>query len=112
MMNELTDRFAQLLHSRWGSFAQWATGAIIGYLVSLAAKHGMDLSPTVQEFLTEALTIGFAFIATFAVQWYQSVQTQQLQKIIKSDQPQVRVDGWIGEKTIEAVQEVVTEAKS
>lgn len=100
-MNEIQMQFLKLIHSRWGAFTQWAIGAIVGYLVSLAAKHGLTLSPDVQEFLTEGLTLGFAFLTTFAVQWYQSTQTQKLQKIIGTTP-----DGYIGPETIEAAKDL------
>lgn len=96
-MNALTDKYMQLIHAKWGAFVQWASGAIVGFIIAEAAKRGIELPPIVREFITETLTIGFAFIASFVVQWYQHVQNVKVQKAVGTEP-----DGWIGEETVQA----------
>lgn len=97
----IQEKFMQLLHARWGAFVQWAVGAIVGYAVAWAAEKGIPMPDAVRDLLTETLVLGFAFLATFVVQWYQSSQNRRLQRVIGTED-----DGWIGEETIQAAKQL------
>ena len=86
-----------LLHSKSGALVQWLAGALVGWLTSLLVGLGIELPPEQYLKLQESLTVGGAFIVTALVQFYQSKQTQKIQHFLE-----VKEDGWIGEKTIEA----------
>ena len=96
-MKALTDKYMQLIHAKWGAFVQWATGAILGFIVAEAAKRGFELPPELREFITEALAIAGAFIATFLTQRYQHINNTEVQKAIGTEP-----DGWIGPLSIQA----------
>jgi hypothetical protein len=93
-----------LLHSKSGALVQWLAGALVGWLTSLLVGLGVELPPEQYLKLQESLTVGGAFIVTTIVQFYQSKQSQKVQHVLQTvSDPSLKEDGWIGEKTIEAV---------
>lgn len=95
----IVNYLVSLLHSRAGALVQWAVGALIGWLTSLATAASITVDPAQWQKLEAALVALGAFVVTFVVQWYQSKQTQKVQKALGVD-----ADGWVGKQTVTAAQ--------
>lgn len=87
-----------LLHSRIGAAIQWLVGLFIGWLSSQLIAAGIDIPAEAMHQLEMGLSALGAFAVTFAVQWYQARQAQQLQTILDAK----KIDGWIGTETLDS----------
>lgn len=97
MFKSITDLLMQWLNSKQGALVQWVAGAAIGFLVAQAAKHSITIPPDLVADLEKWMSLGGAALFSYVMQWYQSHQTQEVQKIVGATP-----DGWIGKETIEA----------
>lgn len=100
MIDTLIPLLIKLVNSKAGAFWQFLIGALLGWVVSWLSKHvGLNVPADVIASWQSTLMQGCAVITVAVVQYLQTKQVHKAQLAAG-----VKPDGWIGDKTIAAIQ--------
>lgn len=86
-----------------------AVAIAMGFATKIAADHGLELTEKNELLLSTSVGSLVGWFIDSAILW---INTRGIQRIQESLPPEIKPDGYAGDKTVEAVQEAVEQANS
>lgn len=98
----MKERLVQILSGSKGRLTTVVTAAVVGVLVNLFAKYNLPWGPDFENAVSAAAGLAVGWAIDNAILRINTAGIKQIQEALPAE---VKVDGYAGAQTVEAVQE-------